>query len=638
MKHILIIALLYMVAGASAQDSKLLTARFGGGKAETALDTMLVATGHFEPLPRAAAAFWCDSVPESVRRSYISYGEKYLGYLWPALPATEFARFKTDGNRTGYEQLSFARRRALAALVIAEIAEGRRRFLPDIANGLQVLLEETWWGLPAHYGKSLPVPDDQNVDLFNAETAGLVAWTSYMLRDGLDSLFPTLNRRIDSEISRRVLRPALQTDYWWKRAGMNWNPWIASNWLACALLCEHDRDRQVAAVAQIMTALDTFIDSYPADGGCDEGPNYWDRAAASLFDCLNLLRAATGGRIDIGSHPKLRAMAGYAYKLYVGDGKCVNFADANINTMALQLNVAYPFGLYTGDRTMTAFASYIAREKDFAHRAADIYDRSGNWPALARELFMLRNVTSLMAETPREPLLADVWLPDLQIMAVRRAGAYVAMKGGTNGESHNHNDVGSFIVYAGGAPVIVDPGVGSYTAKTFGRDRYSIWTMQSQYHNLPVINGMGQRDGAKYAASAVKYARGHMSLDIAGAYPAEAGVRRWTRDVRVERSGRVKITEDYELAECRVAPCVVLMTASRPDISVPGRIALGPHAVTYDPSQLTVEAQSVSPLLDDKLRDVWQNSLHRVVLTVKRPSPKGKINYSVSINKQPNAL
>lgn len=633
MRNILITALLCIFTGASAQDKKLLTARFGGCKAETALDTMLVGTGLFEPLPRAAAAFWRDSVPESVRRSYISYGETYLGYRWPALPATEFARFKTDGNRTGYEQLSFARRRALAALVIAEIAEGRRRFVPDIANGLQALLEETWWGIPAHYDKPLPDPGRQTVDLFNAETAGLIAWTSYMLRDELDSLFPSLGKRIDSEISRRMLRPALQTNYWWKRAGMNWNPWIASNWLACVLLCEHDRGRQLAAVAQIMTALDTFIDSYPADGGCDEGPNYWDRAAASLFDCLNLLRTATGGRIDIGTHPKLRAMAGYAYKLYVGDGKCVNFADANINTMALQLNVAYPFGLYTGDRTMTAFAAHIAHDKDFARHAADIYDRSGNWPALARELFMLRNVTRLMAETPGEPLLADVWLPNLQIMTARRAATYVAMKGGTNGESHNHNDVGSFIVYGGGKPVIVDPGVGSYTAKTFGRDRYSIWTMQSQYHNLPIINGTGQRDGAKYAASGVKHAHGRMTLDIAGAYPPEAGVRRWTRDVRVERSGRVNITEDYELAECRVPPCVVLMTALRPDISVPGRISLGAHAVSYDPSQLTVETQSVSPLLDDKLREVWKDNLHRIVLTVKRASSKGTIKYSVSINK-----
>lgn len=637
MKKITIICFLSLLAASftavNGQETKLLTSLFGGNRAEDALDKILVACGQFEPFPRSGSAFWRDSIPQSVRRSYIEYGERYLGVSWPVLPVTEFARFKTDGNRTGYERLSFARRRALAALVVAEIAEGRHRFVPDIVNGLQALLEETWWGIPAHYDKPVPVYEDQTVDLFNAETAGLVAWTSYMLRAEIDSFSPLLRRRIDSEIDRRLLRPALKTDYWWKRAGMNWNPWIASNWLACVLICEHDRDRQLAAVAQIMTALDTFTDSYPADGGCDEGPNYWDRAAASLFDCLNLLRIATDGRVDIGPHPKIRAMAGYAYKLYVGDDRCVNFADAGINTMALQLNVAYPFGRYTGDSTMTAFASHIAVKKDFANHAADIYDRSGNWPALARELFLLRDVAGLLVEPAREPLLADVWLPDLQIMTARRRGLYVAMKGGTNGESHNHNDVGSFIVYCDNRPVIVDPGVGSYTAKTFGRNRYDIWTMQSQYHNLPVINGMGQRDGAGYAASAVRYSKGRMRLDIAGAYPAEAGVRRWIREVRVGGSGIVDITEDYELTVCGAPPCLVVMAAVCPDMSVPGRISLGSHAVLYNPAQLSVSIEPMEPLLDDKLRGVWGDDLYRIVMTVKGKDKRGKIRWRFSLGR-----
>ena len=44
-------------------------------------------------------------------------------------------------------------------------------------------------------------------------------------------------------------------------------------------------------------------------------------------------------------------------------------------------------------------------------------------------------------------------------------GFYVAAKGGHNAESHNHNDVGSFIVYADGYPALIDVGVEAYTAK-----------------------------------------------------------------------------------------------------------------------------------------------------------------------------
>ncbi len=71
-------------------------------------------------------------------------------------------------------------------------------------------------------------------------------------------------------------------------------------------------------------------------------------------------------------------------------------------------------------------------------------------------------------------------------------GWYLAAKGRYNAESHNHNDVGSFIVAVGGQPLLIDVGVETYTKNTFSAARYDIWTMQSEYHNLPVVDGQGQ--------------------------------------------------------------------------------------------------------------------------------------------------
>ena len=132
--------------------------------------------------------------------------------------------------------------------------------------------------------------EDQTVDLFNAETASLVAYTRYVMASELDAYSPLLTKRIDAEIARRILQPAVKTNYWWKTAGMNWNPWICSNWLACVLFCEHDEARRTEAISQIQKACEAFMASYPEDGGCDEGPHYWDRAAASLFETLYLLK------------------------------------------------------------------------------------------------------------------------------------------------------------------------------------------------------------------------------------------------------------------------------------------------------------------------------------------------------------
>jgi len=604
------------------------------------------------PVPRADDSYWRDSIPATMRQSYIAYGERYLGQPWTVLPWTLFAENKKSGNRVRYEAACFEKRRQLAALVMAEVAEGKGRFVPDIVNGLGALCEESWWGIPAHYNKAIPLTGQQEVDLFNAETASLMAWTAYMLRTQLDAFSPEVCRRIEGEVERRLLKPVLAKNYWWKTAGMNWNPWICSNWLTCVLLCDHDEARRLKAIGQIAQATEAFINAYPADGGCDEGPGYWDRAAASLFEVLSLLDTVAptlpdSVRADLDRRftprrAKIEAMGSYVYKTYIGSDYCVNFADTHDNKMLQQLNVVYPFALWLGDATMRQFAAYMAREKDLLHQAATLYDKSGNFPTLGRELRLLRHVGQLLGEQPREPLVSDVWLPDLQLMTARRGPLFVAMKGGTNGESHNHNDVGSFIVYTTASnqrgepagttattPLLIDPGVGEYTAATFSGDRYTIWTMQSGYHNLPQVNGCDQRDGKQYHATVSSHAKGRLTLELAGAYGKEAAIRSWRRTVEC-RSSAVSVTEAYELAQWLKPTRLMLMTTATPDVSQPGTVRLGQgHAISYDPRQLSAEAEDISPRLDGLLQGVWGRQMWRVVLTVKGTRTKGTIRYSI---------
>ena len=562
-------------------------------------------------LPQADDTFWRDSIPVEMRQSYVTYGEQYIGKPWTVLPWTVFAENKITGNRVNYEGLCFEKRRQLAALVMAEIMEGKGRFIGDIVNGMGSFCEETWWGIPAHYGKAIPLAELQEVDLFNAETASLIVWTKYMLQKQFDAFSPDLCQRIDREIERRILIPALERDYWWKTAGMNWNPWICSNWLTCVLLCEKDEARKAEAIAQIKKATQAFIDAYPEDGGCDEGPGYWDRAAASMFEVMRLL--------DFGAdHPKVQKMAAYAYKTYIGNDYCVCFADAHENKAVQQVNIVYPFGLWLNDQTMRQFGAYLGRQKGVLVNPAVLYDKSGNFPTLGRELFFLRHICEFIKEQPREPLLKDVWLPDLQIMTARRGNLYVAMKGGTNGESHNHNDVGSFVVYADCEPLFIDPAVGEYTAKTFSKDRYDIWTMQSGYHNLPQINGFDQKDGKQYAAKVVSHKDGQLTLDIAGAYPAEAKVKSWKRTISSKKEG-VTCTEEYELGEYR-EPTRLMFIALSPD-------AL--QHIHFDAKQMDATIEDISDKLDPLLQGMWRKQMYRIVLTIKSQKTNNRIKYII---------
>jgi len=563
-------------------------------------------------LPQADDAFWRDSIPTEMRQSYIAYGEQYLDQPWASLPFTVFAENKQTGNRVNYEALCFAKRRQLAALVMAEIMEGKGRFIGKIIDGMGSFCEETWWGIPAHYPRAIPLAELQEVDLFNAETANLIVWTKYMLQKQFDVFSPDLCQRIDREIERRILVPAVENNYWWKTAGMNWNPWICSNWLSCVLLCEHNETRKAEAITQIQKATQVFIDAYPEDGGCDEGPGYWDRAAASMFEVLRLLPDFP---CDV---QKIRNMAAYCYKTYIGNDYCVNFADAHENKAVQQVNIVYPFGLWLNDQAMREFGAYLGRQKGVLTNPAALYDKSGNFPTLSRELFFLRNIRHFIEENPREPLLKDVWLPDLQIMTARRGNLYVAMKGGTNGESHNHNDVGSFIIYVHGEPLLIDPSVGEYTAKTFGKGRYDIWTMQSQYHNLPQINGVDQKNGKQYAAKVISHRDGQLTLDIAGAYPAEAKVKSWKRTISSRKEG-ITCTEEYELGEYR-EPTRLMFIALSPD-------AL--QHIHFDAKEMEATIEDISDKLDPLLQGMWGKHMYRIVLSIKSQKTNNKLKYTI---------
>ena len=311
-------------------------------------------------------------------------------------------------------------------------------------------------------------------------------------------------------------------------------------------------------------------------------------------------------------------MAAYAYYTHIGNNYCVTFADAHENKDVLNVNIAYPFGLWLNDKTLRELGAFLGRQKHVLENPAALYAKSDNFPSLSRELFFLRHIRDFIAETPREPLLKDVWLPDLQIMTARRGDLFVAMKGGTNGENHNHNDVGSFIVYANGEPLFIDPAVGEYTAKTFGKDRYDIWTMQSSYHNLPQINDTDQKDGKEYAAKVISHKDGQLCLDIAGAYPAEAAVKSWKRTVTAMKSG-ISVTEDYELNDYR-QPARLMFLALDPD-------AL--NRIHFDASQMEASVEDISGQLDPLLQGMWGQKMYRIILSIKSAKTNNRIKYTI---------
>jgi hypothetical protein len=626
-----------LAAPAHAQAPRNLLA---GRTSEAQLAAMLVPRERWHPYPTIDERDRWNAVPAAVRQSFVQAAERELGAEWGSIPATVTLRYVRDGDRAQYDGMNTRRRARLATLVVGELLENRGRFLDEIANGIWAISEQTFWGSTAHLGaqkrgSGLPDVTEPVVELFSAEAAALLAWTDYLLGARLDSVSPLLRERIRVEVDRRVLTPALERDdFWWLGFGPrkdvnNWNPWIASNWLASALILERDPQRRARSVHRIMRSLDVFLNGYPDDGGCDEGPSYWDRAGASLFDNLELLRDATNGGVDVYAHPLVRNMGQYIYRAYIKDQYFVNMGDAPAKVRP-DPELVYAYGTRIDDPVMQGFGAFLARRRGEYRPGSS---------TLGRILPALLSTAQVVAAPPKEPLLADVWLPDLQFMAARSTpgsadGLYLSAFGGHNAQSHNHNDVGSLVVYADGRPVLIDVGVETYTAKTFGSRRYEIWTMQSAYHNLPTINGVMQKEGAAFRARDVRYTSASsattIAMDLAAAYPAEAAVNRYDRTVTLNRASRaVTLSERYELREWKVPLRLNLMTPLRPDVSTPGEVRLRPDSagasfiVRYDAARFDARTEEI-PIADARLLPTWGPRLARVVLVSKDRALSGE--------------
>jgi hypothetical protein len=603
----------------------------------------------FHPYPAFAdRAAWA-AVPDAQRRAFLAEAERQLGTPWEILPATRFLEYVRDGNRGRYEKTLFARRGKIVLLVLGELLEGQGRFTDAIADGLWLVCEESYWGVPAHVGAQrrgagLPDVTEPTVDLFAAETGALLAWTDYLMGERLDAVHPLVRERVRLEVDRRILTPALERDdFWWMgftpREVNNWNPWINSNWLASVLLLERDPQRRACAVGKIARSLDRFIDAYPDDGGCDEGPSYWGRAGASLFEALELLHGATGGRLDVYREPVVRAIGQYIARAHIAGEYYVDMGDASAKVEP-EPELVFRYGRAVGDDSLAGFGSFLA-----ARRGPFGPEDVPRYGSLARVLPALLGTSTVAATPPVEPLAGEVWLPDLQMMAAREragtsAGLYVAAWGGHNAQSHNHNDVGNVIVYADGQPVLVDVGAPEYTSKTFSPQRYEIWTMQSAWHTLPVVNGLDQKDGAEYRARDVAFTPGRdavrFGLDIAPAYPPEARLVRWRREVTLDRKRReVVLAEDWALGESREPIRLHFVTPLGVDLATPGRVRLSlpggsrasaggepGHVLLYDPKHFVASVEE--KVIDDgRLQPIWGDRLYRIVLTARARSLRG---------------
>ena len=541
-------------------------------------------------------------IPKEKGEKIIRYAEGLLDRDIPLLPASVYRQYVTTGNRSNYQDLYFLRRDMAAAFAVAETYENKGRFTEKLMDVVWAIMEESTWIIPAHiycaplHGDSSlgPVFGDNalhGLDLFSAATAGTLSAVYLLCKDKLDKIDPIISQKMEYCLRERAIKNFLQIEVWWGGATgsktNNWCPWIVSNVLFTAAILEKDNYIRERVVTKSISYLDNFLECYEPDGGCDEGPAYWGAAGASLFDCLELIEDLSGGSVSVYDSELIRNIGDYIYKVNITGNRYVNFADCAPKTNPTT-GMLIRFGEKTGSPFLTAFGKKQAKYGDYFFSQSHMY-RSLKW------------LYTPFAKEENCPMPLWSVLPNLGVITAREfedseVGMFLAAKAGNNGEMHNHNDCGNFMVYYNGNPVIIDTGVGEYTKQTFSSDRYKLWFMQSGYHNLPSFDGIDQKDGVRFAATDKQFSEEERSIssELKYAYPAEAGIESYVRRIALT-GGIVTVDESITLAEVKEID-FHLMLAKKPAILKDGVISLPEgRTLVYDPS-LKSEIQEFDPI------------------------------------------
>lgn len=396
-----------------------------------------------------------------------------------SLRYSDFKIFYETGSRKEYEYEYFYHRRRLNDFaILSAVYKDNSEYFQHLQDAVWAVLDEFTWALPAHIPfKSSSEEIKTHIDLFAAETAFTLAEISVLFEGRFDK---AVEERIKYEVRKRIIEPYLKgRKNSWDELKNNWSA-VCVGSVGSAFLYLAEDSEVKAVLPRLFNTLNCYLEGFGDDGACVEGLNYWIYGFGYFTYFAQLLYEYTGGEENLFENSKVRNIALFPQKIYFKNNKTVSFSDCGNKFMhryGLMNFLAHKYnGVIVPDNS-----SAFDFDGDACYRFAHLI-RDFVWHG--------RNEKTEKTEQNTFEYFKDAqWY-------VKTCGAYeFAAKAGRNNESHNHNDVGSFLLNVNGRSIITDPGRGEYTADYFSEKRYEYFAPSALAHSVPVINGNSQKEG-----------------------------------------------------------------------------------------------------------------------------------------------
>ena len=390
-------------------------------------------------------------------------------------PLPLYLECSRTGNRVNYERRYF-KLRNFGPLVVAYCVTGDARYLKNIEARIRVILSLPSWVLPAHDRQLKAYKGEEViVDLFSANLAGELATTLYIVEPAMDK---NLSAALKKAIFHHVITPIEEVldgkcspeRFWWLNGSNNWNPVCKRGVIAAILRIGMDKARIEQIIKLFSDNFEQYMASFGDEGYCDEGLGYWGGSCGEYL-IISALLNQYDQRDVLSDQPRMLKAIMYPENIMMAPGYYPAYTDCFINAKpemyTLQLR-----DILLGKRR--GFSDDIELGESIVGICLRLFYPSDNTPAVVKNDAPYTKFTDAGAFVVRQ-------MPGSPLS--------VSFKGGHNRESHNHNDVGTYIIAVDGVPVVLDPGGEIYTARTFSPRRYESKLLNSYGHSVPRING-----------------------------------------------------------------------------------------------------------------------------------------------------
>ena len=518
----------------------------------------------------------------------------------------EYANFDRVGERHLYDGKMYALRERLNRLAIAVLLdiEGARPLYEDI---LYEFLHLPTWSLTAHLlDHSMEdfwdVPagpyDDtgrirglgrtrmQSQDLCSNTAAFMLAEMAQLLEGKIE---PCLIRWSRQQVYERVLGNfmSLSPFIYYETLPTNWSGVCMSSIGCAAIYLITDPKTLVPVLMRCIEGLRVHESGYIDDGFCPEGFGYWQYGFEHFIMFAELLYRRTGGRIDLMEDEKWRKVAEFGTNCCVGKTMKMPFGDCAWRGQydeAVRHYIGGTLGLVVPPQGDT--------KKSFINAF-------GYAPVQLRHLVWRMPTPHTTDEFPRSVTYPKA-MCYIGSYRSKDDPVYLLVKGGDNGESHNHNDVGSFVIIAGDDMVAADTAGGDYNRDYFREKRYTFFATRSISHNVPIVDGVEEFPGTECHPKSFSMTQqgdeDHILFDLTGVLPTPkltAFHRAFTGN---RKTGRITIEDTFQLSE----PCEIrdrIIAINKPEVLGKGAIRLngqGGMTLYFDEDQLRVDIQTVA--------------------------------------------